>query len=174
MIEAYQVLIKTSLTLSSRRLLLLDFTSASLSIDFTHKTSSQSELLLMKHQMSSLKRHLDKLNNVSCSSKKRKHSYTVNSEYTLTEHSEREQKWKVFLINQQSHTKRACQSLTKHTFKHNNKDSIIELETNFNDRDNITVNAQATQSQQLISAALQKTQDQYKRKFIHSKSSEIC
>ena len=174
MIEAYQVLTKTSLTLSSCRLLLLDLTSASLSIDFTHNASLQSELLLMKHQMLSLKRCLDKLNDVSCSSKKRKRSYTVNSEYTLTEHFEREQKWKVFLINQQSHTKRVCQSLLEHIFKCNNKDSIIELEINFNDRENIAVNAQATQSQQLISEALQKTQDQYQRKFVHSKSFEIC
>ena len=128
----------------------------------------------MKHQTSSLKRRLDKLDDVSRSSKKRKRSYTVNSEYTSTEHFEREQKRKVSFIDQQPHTKRACQSLSEHIFKRNNRGSIIELETNFNDRENIAVDAQATQSQQLTSEALQKAQGQYQRKFVHSKSSEVC
>ncbi len=128
----------------------------------------------MKHQTPSLKRRLDKLDDVSRLSKKRKPSYTVNSEYTSTEHSERAQKRKVSSIDQQPHTKRACQSLTEHTFKRNNRDSTIELETDFNDRENIAVDAQATQSQQLTSAAPQKAQGQYKRKFVHSKNSEVC
>jgi len=128
----------------------------------------------MKHQTPSLKRRLDKLDDVPRLSKKRKRSYTVNPEYTSTEHSERGQERKVSPIDQQPHTKRACQSFTGHTFKRNNRGSTIGLGTDFNDRENTAVDAQATQPQQLTPAAPQKAQGQYKRKFVHSKGSEVC
>ncbi len=128
----------------------------------------------MKPQTPSLKRRLDKLDGVPRQLKKRKHSYTVNPEYTSTEHSERGQKRKASPIDQQPHTKRACQALSGHAFKHKNSGGIIGLGTDFNDKGNTAVDAQPTQSQQLTPAALQKAQGQYKRKFVHNKGSEVC